>query len=68
MTNTLSSPKYGYIAPTYRMAKQTAWSYLMEYTGTIPNVHYHETELRVDFLAREEYNALERMPTRICEE
>ena len=48
MTNTLSSPKYGYIAPTYRMAKQTAWSYLMEYTGTIPNVHYHETELRVD--------------------
>ena len=48
MTNTLTSPKYGYIAPTYRMAKQTAWSYLMEYTGTIPNVHYHETELRVD--------------------
>tara|TARA_Y100000310_G_scaffold337326_1_gene424128 strand:- start:2405 stop:3463 length:1059 start_codon:yes stop_codon:yes gene_type:complete len=30
------------------MAKQAAWSYLMDYTITIPDVKYHETELRVD--------------------
>lgn len=48
MLNSLDSPRYGYIAPTYRMAKQAAWSYLMDYTMTIPDVKYHETELRVD--------------------
>lgn len=48
MLNSLDSPRYGYIAPTYRMAKQAAWSYLMDYTITIPDVKYHETELRVD--------------------
>ena len=48
MLNSLDSPRYGYIAPTYRMSKQAAWSYLMDYTMTIPDVKYHETELRVD--------------------
>ena len=47
MLNTLPSPKYGYIAPTYRMAKQAAWQYCIDYTEKIPGVQYHTTELRV---------------------
>ena len=47
MLNTLPSPKYGYIAPTYRMAKQAAWQYCIDYTHKIPGVQYHTTELRV---------------------
>ena len=48
MQNTLPRPRYYYLAPTYSMAKRTAWDYLKEYTGVLPNVTYHETELRCD--------------------
>ena len=48
MQNTLPRPRYYYIAPTYSMAKRTAWDYLKEYTCVLPNVQYHETELRAD--------------------
>ena len=48
MQNTLPRPRYYYLAPTYSMAKRTAWDYLKEYTGVLPNVTYHETELRAD--------------------
>jgi len=48
MQNTLSRPRYYYLAPTYSMAKRTAWDYLKEYTNVLPNVTYHETELRAD--------------------
>mgnify|MGYP003625130406 FL=1 len=48
MQNTLSRPRYYYLAPTYSMAKRTAWDYLKEYTSVLPNVTYHETELRAD--------------------
>ena len=48
MQNTLPRPRYYYLAPTYSMAKRTAWDYLKEYTGVLPNVQYHETELRAD--------------------
>ena len=48
LENRLSRPRYYYIAPTYQMAKRTAWDYLKEYTGVLPDVQYHETELRAD--------------------
>jgi len=48
MQNTLSRPRYYYLAPTYSMAKRTSWDYLKEYTNVLPNVTYHETELRAD--------------------
>jgi len=48
MQNTLSRPRYYYLAPTYSMAKRTSWDYLKEYTNVLPNVTYHETELRCD--------------------
>jgi len=48
MQNTLPRPRYYYLCPTYSMAKRTAWDYLKEYTNVLPNVTYHETELRAD--------------------
>ena len=48
MQNTLSRPRYYYLAPTYSMAKRTSWDYLKEYTNVLPNVTYHETEFRAD--------------------
>tara|TARA_R110002020_G_scaffold631_3_gene3190 strand:+ start:256 stop:1506 length:1251 start_codon:yes stop_codon:yes gene_type:complete len=48
MQNTLTRPRYYYLCPTYSMAKRTAWDYLKEYTNVLPNVQYHETELRCD--------------------
>ena len=43
-----SSPRYAYLAPTYRQAKSVAWDYLKQFAGAIPNVKFHETELRCD--------------------
>ena len=48
LENRLPRPRYYYIAPTYQMAKRTAWDYLKEYTSVLPDVQYHETELRAD--------------------
>jgi len=42
------SPRYAYLAPTYRQAKSVAWDYLKQFAGAIPNVKFHETELRCD--------------------
>jgi len=42
------SPRYAYLAPTYRQAKNVAWDYLKQFAGTIPMVRFHETELRCD--------------------
>ena len=36
LQNTLPRPRYYYIAPTYQMAKRTAWDYLKEYTSVLP--------------------------------
>ena len=41
-------PRYAYIAPLYRQAKQVAWDYLKHYTAPIPDRAVNETELRVD--------------------
>lgn len=48
LQNQLPRPRYYYIAPTYSMAKRIAWDYLKYYTSVLPNMEYHETELRAD--------------------
>jgi len=42
------NPRYAYMAPTYRQAKNVAWDYLKQFAGAIPGVKFHETELRCD--------------------
>ena len=42
-----SNPRYAYMAPTYRQAKNVAWDYIKHFAGGIPNVKFHETELGV---------------------
>jgi hypothetical protein len=42
------APRYAYIAPLYRQAKQVAWDYLKHYTAPIPGRKANESELRVD--------------------
>jgi len=42
------NPRYAYIAPTYRQAKQVAWDYLKQFAVNIPMARFHETELRCD--------------------
>lgn len=43
----LPNPRYAYIAPLFNQAKDIAWTYLKEYTRSIPGVETNETELRV---------------------
>ena len=43
-----TNPRYAYIAPTYRQAKNVAWDYLKQFGGAIPMARFHETELRCD--------------------
>jgi len=45
----LPRPRYAYIAPLYRQAKQVAWDYLRQYAKKIPGTQIYESELRVDF-------------------
>ena len=42
------APRYAYIAPLFRQAKDIAWDYLKRYTEPIPGRSVSETELRVD--------------------
>tara|TARA_R100000234_G_scaffold1165_2_gene1034 strand:+ start:12668 stop:13954 length:1287 start_codon:yes stop_codon:yes gene_type:complete len=42
------NPRYAYLAPTYRQAKSVAWDYIKVFSGKIPDVKFHETELRCD--------------------
>lgn len=42
------NPRYAYMAPTYRQAKNVAWDYIKQFAGKIPGVKFHETELRCD--------------------
>lgn len=45
---TKASPRFSYLAPTYRQAKAVAWDYLKQFSAKIPDTRFHETELRVD--------------------
>ena len=41
-------PRFAYLAPTYRQAKQVAWDYAKHFTLPIPGRTVNEAELRVD--------------------
>jgi hypothetical protein len=41
-------PRFAYIAPLYKQAKQIAWDYLRHYTEPIPGRKVYESELRVE--------------------
>ena len=41
-------PRYAYIAPLYRQAKQVAWDYLKAYTAPVPERTVNESEMRID--------------------
>lgn len=43
------NPRYGYVAPLYKQAKQIAWDYLKQFAGVIPGTKFNESELRCDF-------------------
>ena len=42
-------PRFAYIAPTFRMAKNIVWDYLKHYSNVVPSRKFNESELRVDF-------------------
>jgi phage terminase large subunit len=42
-------PRFAYIGPTYRQAKQTVWDYLQYYSRPIPGVTFNQSELRADY-------------------
>ena len=48
LNNDKSRPRYAYVAPLYRQAKQVAWDYLKHYARPLPGVKMNESELRVD--------------------
>ena len=43
------NPRGFYVAPTFSQAKDIAWTYLKDFTRSIPNMSYYESELRADF-------------------
>jgi len=49
LTNPLPRPRNYLICTTYSSAKRIAWDFLKHYTSVIPEMQYHETELRADF-------------------
>jgi len=43
------APRYAYLAPFYRQAKNVVWDYLKRFTREIDDIRHHESELRCDF-------------------
>ena len=41
------NPRFAYLAPYLRQAKQIAWDYAKEFTRPIPGAQYHEQDLQV---------------------
>lgn len=42
-------PRFGFIAPTYTMAKSIAWDYLLHYSSPIPGVEPRVSELALNY-------------------
>ena len=42
------NPRFAYLAPYFKQAKDVAWQYIRDYTRAIPGVAYNEAELRAD--------------------
>lgn len=48
LTCKLPRPRVAYIGPTAVQARRVAWDYLKQYTSSIPQVKFNETQLTVD--------------------
>ncbi len=46
---TIGNSRFGYIAPTYKQAKNVAWDYMKRFARPIPGTKFNEAELRVDY-------------------
>jgi phage terminase large subunit len=42
------APRFAYLAPYYRQAKNVVWDYLKRFTREIEDIKHHESELRCD--------------------
>lgn len=42
------NPRFAYIAPYFKQAKDVAWQYVRDYTRAIPGTTWNEAELRAD--------------------
>lgn len=42
------NPRFAYMAPYFRQAKDVAWTYLKDYVRQVPGIIINESELRVD--------------------
>ena len=42
------SPRFAFIAPYLKQAKDIAWDYMHKFAGVVPGVEFNESELRVD--------------------
>lgn len=49
ITATTVRPRFAYVGPTYRQAKNDAWDYLKHYSRAVVGRTVNESELRVDF-------------------
>lgn len=43
------NPRFAYIAPLYKQAKDVAWQYLKDFALVVPGAVANESELRIDF-------------------
>lgn len=48
MTCQKQSPRFAYVAPFLKQAKQLAWDYFKQFCEPLPDVRYHESELKID--------------------
>lgn len=49
LTCNLPSPRFAFIAPFLKQAKDIAWDYVHQFAGVVPRAQFNESELRVDF-------------------
>ena len=49
VTCKLKAPRFAYIAPFYKQAKNVAWDMLKYYCQPIPNIVFNESELKAEF-------------------
>ena len=48
LTTTKPNSRYVFLSPTFKQGKLTAWDYIKNFAGKIPNTKFNESELRCD--------------------
>ena len=48
LTTTKLNSRYVFLSPTFKQGKLTAWDYIKNFAGKIPNTKFNESELRCD--------------------